>query len=158
MDVQFATEPPPDELVTNVHVICFVGDEIVLCRDDREVWIVPGGTREAGESIADCVVRELREEAGASLAGPLRTIGAHYAVSDRPAPYKPWQPHPRKAWLWCTADVVLDSAPTNPDDAEHILEVRTFPLTEALKKSRTDGPHLPPLLELAAELHRIGSR
>ncbi|WP_067563560.1 NUDIX hydrolase [Nocardia acidivorans] len=154
LDVQFSTELPPDELVTNIHVICFVGDEIVLCRDSRGRWLVPGGTREESESVRDCVIRELREEAGAELVGPLHWFGAHHAITDHPAPYRPWQPHPCKAWLWCTADVRLTGAPTNPDDAEQILEVRTLPPAEAIERSATDGPHMPELLTLAAELHR----
>ncbi|WP_405137372.1 NUDIX hydrolase [Nocardia sp. NBC_01388] len=154
LDVQFSTELPADELVTNIHVICFVGDRIVLCRDDRDVWIVPGGTREASESVLECVIRELREEAGAELAGPMQWIGAHHAVTDRPAPYRPWQPHPRKAWLWCTADVVLTGSPANPVDAEQILEVRALSLAEAVDLAATDGAHMPELLTLAAELHR----
>ncbi|MFI1916688.1 NUDIX domain-containing protein [Nocardia sp. NPDC020380] len=153
LDVQFSTDLPPDELVTNVHVICFSGDRIVLCRDDRDVWLLPGGTREEAESVHDCVVRELREEAGAELAGPVQWIGAHYATTDRPLPYRPWQPHPHKAWLWCTAEVILAGAPTNPDDAEQILEVRAFPPAEAVRLSAGDGPHLPELLTLAMELH-----
>ncbi|GAB0107458.1 hypothetical protein JMUB6875_64520 [Nocardia sp. JMUB6875] len=153
LDVQFSTELPPDELVTNIHVVCFVGERIVLCRDDRDVWILPGGTREAGESIESCVIRELAEEAGAELAGPIHQFGAHYATTDHPTPYRPWQPHPNKAWLWCTADVILTTAPTNPDDAETILEVAAFPLSEAVRRAATDGPHLPDLLTLASSLH-----
>ncbi|MFE2998583.1 NUDIX domain-containing protein [Nocardia sp. NPDC059246] len=153
LDVQFSTDLPPDHLVTNIHVVCFLADRIVLCRDDRNRWILPGGTREAGESIESCVIRELAEEAGAELSGPFHHFGAHYATTDRPTPYRPWQPHPHKAWLWCTADVTLTGRPTNPDDAEQILEVRAFPLAEAIHLAATDGPHVPELLELAAELH-----
>ncbi|MGW4244905.1 NUDIX domain-containing protein [Nocardia sp. NPDC004722] len=153
LDVQFSTELPPDELVTNIHVVCFVGDRIVLCRDDRDVWILPGGTREAGESIESCVARELVEEAGAELIGPIRQFGAHYATTDRPTPYRPWQPHPHKAWLWCTADVTLTGPPTNPDDAETILEVGLFTLEEARVRAARDGSYVPDLLVLATEFH-----
>ncbi|WP_306357541.1 MULTISPECIES: NUDIX domain-containing protein [unclassified Nocardia] len=156
LDVRFSTEPPPDDLVTNIHVVCFVGDRIVLCRDDRDVWLVPGGTREAGESVLGCVTRELREEAGARLAGPLWPLGAHYATSDRALPYRPWQPHPHKAWLWCGAEVVLDTAPTNPDNAERILEVRALPVAEAVTLAATDGEPMAELLQLAVELRRAG--
>ncbi|UFS98562.1 NUDIX hydrolase [Nocardia huaxiensis] len=153
LDVQFSADLPPDHLITNIHVISFVGDRIVLCRDDRDIWIVPGGTREAGESVQDCIIRELAEEAGATLAGPATWIGAHHAISDHPAPYQPWQPHPRKAWLWCTAEVALTGTPTNPQGAEQILEVRAFALDEALRFAETDGPHMPELLTFATELH-----
>ncbi|MBL1073691.1 NUDIX domain-containing protein [Nocardia sp. 2] len=153
LDVQFSTDLPPDELVTNIHVISFVGDRIVLCRDARGVWLIPGGTREARESIDACIIRELAEEAGAELQGPAHWIGAHHTTSDRPAPYLPWQPHPHKAWLWCTADVALTGPPTNPEGAEQILEVQAFPPPDALRLAATDGPHMPDLLSLAIELH-----
>lgn len=37
-------------------------------RDGREFWILPGGGRETGESEAECIVREVREEAGVEVA------------------------------------------------------------------------------------------
>jgi 8-oxo-dGTP diphosphatase len=152
IDAVFSTELPPDELVTNVHVVGFVGPRIVVCRDDRGVWMLPGGTREAGESIQGCVVRELSEEAGARLAGPLRPIGAHHCVTDLPDPYRPWQPHPAKAWLWCSADVIVDSAPSCPPDAEQIVEVRAASPAEAQRLLGADADWLPELIDLAVEL------
>jgi 8-oxo-dGTP diphosphatase len=151
IDAAFSTDLPADNLVTNVHVVGFVGEQIVVCRDSRDVWLLPGGTREEGETVWDCVVRELWEEAGARLAGPLRWIGAHPGVSDRPAPYRPYQPHPDKAWLWCSADVTLDSAPACHADAEQILEVRAVDKTEAQRLLLTDAEWLPELIELAIE-------
>lgn len=152
IDARFSTDLPADELVTNVHVVGFTGDRIVVCRDSRDVWILPGGTREAGESVRDCVARELAEEAGARLAGSLTWIGAHHCVTDKPVPYRPHQPHPRKAWLWCSADVTLDSAPTCPADAEQIVEVRAVGKAEAKRLLRTDALWLPELIELAAQI------
>jgi 8-oxo-dGTP diphosphatase len=151
IDATFSTHLPADELVTNIHLVGFAGDEIVVCRDSRGVWILPGGTREAGESVRDCVIRELREEAGARLAGPLTWIGAHYCVTDQPVPYRPHQPHPRKAWLWCSADVTRDSTPTCPADAEQIVEVRAVGKAEAQRLLRTDALWLPDLIELAVQ-------
>jgi 8-oxo-dGTP diphosphatase len=126
----------------------------VLCRDAEGSWILPGGTREQGESVDDCAARELAEEAGARLAGPLQWIGAHYAVTDEPVPYRPWQPHPHKAWLWCAADVVVDSVPTNPADAEQIVEVLAAEPAEAQRLIRTHSEWLGELLELAGQVRR----
>ncbi|HEX5291032.1 MAG TPA: NUDIX domain-containing protein [Streptosporangiaceae bacterium] len=151
MDAAFSAEPPPDELVTNIHVIGFAGAQIVVCREERGRWFLPGGTREEGESIADCVARELREEAGARLAGPLRWLGAHRCVSDRPVPYRPWQPHPVKAWLWCTAEVVIDSAPTCPPDGEQVVEVRAVDPAEAQRLLTSGSGWHAELIELARE-------
>ncbi|WP_051970625.1 NUDIX hydrolase [Kitasatospora azatica] len=134
IDAQFATELPPDELITNIHLIGFTPDQrVVLCRDARNHWFLPGGTREPAESVLDCLARELREEAGARLLGEPVWVGAHRAVTDRPTPYRPWQPHPVKAWLWGWAEVTVDSAPTNPEDGEEVVEVRAMTVAEACK-------------------------
>ncbi|MCX4684829.1 NUDIX domain-containing protein [Kitasatospora purpeofusca] len=131
-DAQFSTVLPPDELVTNIHLVGFTdGDRVVLCRDDRNHWFLPGGTREHNESVDSCLVRELREEAGARLLGDPVWLGAHRCVTDDPVPYRPWQPHPEKAWLWGWADVAVDSVPTNPDDGEQVVEVRAVEPDEA---------------------------
>jgi 8-oxo-dGTP diphosphatase len=151
IDATFSTDLPADGMVTNIHVVGFCGEQIVVCRDDHG-WMLPGGTREDGETIHDCVVRELREEAGARLAGPLHWIGAHACVTDQPAPFRPWQPHPRKAWLWCSADVVVDSAPTSPADGEQIAEVRAVGAAEAQRLLHGTSGWMPELIELAVEV------
>lgn len=156
-DAQFSIELPPDELITNIHVVGFTDGRVVLCRDSRGHWFLPGGTREAAESVESCLVRELREEAGARLAGAPVWIGAHRAVTDHPVPYRPWQPHPEKAWLWGWAEVEVDSAPTNPDDGEQVVEVRAVSPAEArqlLTRGREDW--WGELVALAVELYNGG--
>ncbi|RAG84075.1 NUDIX hydrolase [Streptacidiphilus pinicola] len=138
-DAQFSPLMPADRLVTNVHLVGFAplpgaeGHGVVVCRDERDHWFLPGGTRERDESVDDCLVRELREEAGARLLDAPVWIGAHRCVTDNPVPYRPWQPHPEKAWLWGWGEVVVDSAPTNPEDGEPVVEVRVAPAAEAME-------------------------
>ncbi|MFE7189906.1 NUDIX domain-containing protein [Kitasatospora sp. NPDC057541] len=153
-DAQFSTVLPPDELVTNIHLVGFTdGGRVVLCRDERDHWFLPGGTRESGESVASCLVRELREEAGARLLGEPVWLGAHRCVTDDPVPYRPWQPHPEKAWLWGWAEVAVDSVPTNPDDGEQVVEVRAAEPTEAQRLLLTGrDAWWGELIELAVEL------
>jgi 8-oxo-dGTP diphosphatase len=152
---QFTTDLPPEELVSNVHVVAFAGDRIVLCRDGRDVWFLPGGTREPGESVHDCVVRELAEEAGAQLVGELHWLGAHRGVTQAPAPYRPHLPYPEMAWLWCYADVELVGSPGNPADGEEVLEVQALDLPDALRLSATDFDWSPQLLSLAVDLRSL---
>ena len=99
--MHFKRELPRDDLVSSTHVVAFVGEEVILCRDQRpDVWFLPGGTREPGESVTASLERELLEEAGARLLGDFHPIGAHVGVSDADQPYRPHLPHPEKAWLW----------------------------------------------------------
>lgn len=152
--VAFSTALPDDALVSNVHVAGFVGDGLVVCRTAEDDWFLPGGSREQGESVEQCAARELMEEAGARLVSPLRWFGAHYLTSYRDQPTRPGNPHPLRALLWCTADLVVDAVPTNPPDGEQVVEVRTVPVPEALRLLRTDGRWTPELAALATELHR----
>ncbi|WP_327069755.1 NUDIX hydrolase [Kitasatospora sp. NBC_01302] len=159
IDARFAMAQPPDELITNIHLIGFTGESVVLCRDSRGHWFLPGGTREPAESVEACLARELREEAGARVLGEPLWVGAHEAVTDRAAPYRPWQPHPRKFWLWGWAEVTVDGAPTNPADGELVEEVRAVPVAEAVALLSGEGePWRGELVALAAELRAAARR
>jgi mutator protein MutT len=45
-------------------------------RRDNNLWGLPGGTMEIGETISDCVVREVREETGLDVR-PVQLIGIY---------------------------------------------------------------------------------
>lgn len=149
--MSFTTQLPPDELIASTHVVGFVDDQVLLCRHEgTDVWFLPGGAREPGESIDHSLARELREEAGARLTGPFHRLGAHVGVSDAAHPYRSHLPHPKKAWLWGWAEVAVVGSPTNPTDGEQVGEVQTFGLAEATRLAVSDNAWGGELIALAA--------
>jgi 8-oxo-dGTP diphosphatase len=122
--VRGTTRRPPDHLVTRLHVVGVTPAATVLvCRSDQEWRFLPGGTREAGESLRNLAARELMEEAGAVLSRDPVLFVSHVAVSDRAEPYRPYQPHPRTYWSYAVAGVRVVGPPVNPPDGETIVEV-----------------------------------
>ena len=121
----------PNELISNVRVVAFVADgRCVLTKSAEWGWMVPGGTREPGESPLETASREMREEIGAVLLS-YRPIGADWCVSTGP-PYRAHLPHPRFCFVYGWGDVELVGEPEPADGAETIVEVGVFPIDEAI--------------------------
>ncbi len=52
-------------------------NQVLLChRQDYDLWNLPGGAMEAGESPVECLKRELKEELGVEVSG-LKLIGVY---------------------------------------------------------------------------------
>ncbi|MGI8868679.1 MAG: NUDIX hydrolase [Mycobacteriales bacterium] len=124
---QFGPAEPPDALVGNVHVVARCGARVVVCRNDLGWRFLPGGTREPDEPIIETARRELVEEAGATLLGGWRHVGAFRGELPGAGPYRPHLPHPVSYWLYAVADVRIDGVPTNPPGGENVVEVRVLP-------------------------------
>lgn len=58
--------PPANSLVPAASAIVTDEDGRILLhrRRDNEMWALPGGVMEIGESLGDCAAREVREETG----------------------------------------------------------------------------------------------
>ena len=56
---------PDDRLIFSVIAAKYNGSWIFCRHKRRTTWEIPGGHREAGETVLDCARRELHEETGA---------------------------------------------------------------------------------------------
>jgi mutator protein MutT len=57
-----STPSIPPVFAVSIKGVVFIGERVVLLKNEREEWELPGGRLEAGESPPVCVVREIREE------------------------------------------------------------------------------------------------
>ncbi len=58
------------------------GRFVLIRRGDTGTWGLPGGTLEWGETLRDCIARELLEEAGVKVSNYERLVGV-YSRPDR---------------------------------------------------------------------------
>ena len=82
-------EPPPLAYVTSVRSLVFRSDEVLVVRDPDGYHVIPGGRREAGETLEETLRREVLEETGWTL-GPVALLGLlHFRHLDPqpPGPY-----------------------------------------------------------------------
>lgn len=144
LQIEFSRSVPPDELISNVKVIGRCGAGVVVFETDQGWRNVPGGTREAGETIVEAADRELYEEVGGHLKGPLEWVGAFRVDHSLADPYRPHLPFPISYWAYAAADVELVADPTNPDDGEQVTAVQVLPIDEAIEFLSVfdDGPLL----------------
>lgn len=158
VDAEFRMVAPPEPLVQSVHMIAINADvptDILVCRArGQHLFELPGGTREPGESVLECLRREMQEEAGVVLDEIPVVAGAHWARGYHHIPYRPHLPHPFKAWLWCVGRVQIVGAPTNPDSGEHIEEVRSVGVDGAAALLCDREAWYPELINLALRRYR----
>jgi len=67
----------------SVKGVIFLGPRVVLLRNEREEWELPGGRLESGEEPAGCLVREVREELGIEVAIEAILDCWRYEIEDK---------------------------------------------------------------------------
>ena len=58
----------PPVFPVSIKGVVFIGERVVLLKNERAEWELPGGRLEAGESPPACVVREINEELAIDVA------------------------------------------------------------------------------------------
>ncbi|MGA5134425.1 NUDIX hydrolase [Streptomyces olivoreticuli] len=152
----FKDEVPARDYTSNVHVVPFVGDRVVLLHAKESGWGPSGGTLLDGEAIETCVTRELAEEIGGE-AKRFELFGQWDSSTAAEVAYRPWLPHPNFAIALGWADVVITGS--SDDDGgvemESIQEVAILPIQGAVQRLvENDEHHLAALYRVAYEVRR----
>lgn len=125
----------------SVHVVPFVDGQLVVNRSSHGHWEMPGGRLERGETAEAAAARELLEEAGFAVDGPVHWFATlWFRRPDEPVEV------PAGAWRairigWCDGRIV--GPPTNPPDDVATAEVYCGDLVGACERlDRSDRPEL----------------
>ncbi len=140
LHLEFGFEIPPASEHANIRLVPFSGDEVVISRCEEFGWMLPGGTLEAGERWLEAAARELREEAGCRLlaAVPFAWMRGH---TSEPTPWRDHLPHPDFVHLIAVAEVAVEDHPEPVAGGEHIVEVRSLPVEDAVTLLVEAGEH-----------------
>jgi len=71
----------PDRLILKAHAVCIWEDKMILVNHPEwDIWGIPGGSRDLGESIEQTLAREIQEETNCEVLN-YRPIGYQKIVS-----------------------------------------------------------------------------
>jgi 8-oxo-dGTP diphosphatase len=135
----------PERPVLGVGAVVLAGEQVLLVRrgapPSQGLWSLPGGGVELGESLAQAVAREVREETGVAVeVGPLLGVFErlleddqgrleyHYVLLDylcRAEPTPPRAGDDAAAARWVPLKD-LDQAGLTPDTAELVRQAATL--------------------------------
>jgi 8-oxo-dGTP diphosphatase len=96
------------------------GQWVLIRRADTRTWAPPGGTLEWGETLTDCLRRELLEEAGVDLL-EVEALRGVYSEPDR---------DPRFHGVTVVARCRVSAPKVPPKNPLEVLEVRGFSLDD----------------------------
>lgn len=147
----FSDEFPPEEYITSVRSLVFRDDCILVLTNRDERHIVPGGRREANESLEETLRREVLEESGWAIMHPrlLAVIHLHH-TSPKPPDYP--YPYPDFFQLIYISDAGIYHPESIMED-DYELHSAFYPIDEARKLLHSEGYLL--LLDKALELRVV---
>lgn len=146
--VHEAPEGTVPEVRFSVYAAVIHKSRVLLVRDAGSTrWALPGGRLEPGESYADCLVREGREETG----HPIRLVGRVPIYAAEPVGFR-FEPSDRWFWsvrFYCCGELDDPSTALAPDSSLEIEEARwvptweldTYPMSEADRRAIRTAQH-----------------
>jgi len=155
---RLVTGAPETELLQSVNLVPFVGERVIVIALESGHIMLPGGTREAGETLRETITREMREETGYRIRS-CHPFAVLECISYDATPWRPHLPHPNFERLVCFGQVEPDGLPSNPAEAEQIARVDLLPVSDAVAFLRTaHRPELADLYRLAADIRATDHR
>jgi ADP-ribose pyrophosphatase YjhB (NUDIX family) len=100
-------ETPPLAYVTSVRALVVRGDEVLVVRDPSGYHVIPGGRREAGETLEETLRREVLEETGWTLTEPQMLGFGHFHNRSPQLPEYAHYPYPDFVQVVYMADAGL---------------------------------------------------
>ncbi len=135
-----SSETPPLAYVTSVRCVLLRGREVLVQRDIGSTHILPGGRREAGETLEETLRREILEETGWTFTDP-RVLGFRLFHNLSPKlPVHPY-PYPHFVQVVYSARAGDWSLERKLDDGYEV-DSTFYPVKQVRKLPLTAGEHL----------------
>ena len=125
-----------DELVRiSVRGIIFVGDKMLFIEDNKGEVKLPGGGQEPGESDAETLIREVREETGCEVL-PDTIIPFGYIEEKRRGFHEEMIFHQFSRLYFCEVSDKREATEFSNNEKSYGMQFKMFTLEEAIAKNR----------------------
>ena len=145
-----------DVQVRSIHVVGFVAPQgdLLLVENKDGSWTFPGGRLEGNETLHDALIREVWEEARATVAPGYKPVAATRIEFLNRVPGRVYRVHPTFL-LWVVGDIAALSDEPHHDPADGVIGRRVVSHAEARALL---GPMETSVLEAALQMRCLPAR